>query len=152
MLIAVMSLMCAEMEELAKYGTLLPPNMMGLTDDQVHDLKLVDEWGETCLPSGGWTFNRDPMGRRNGRQPNEKMRDVIAKTVAEAKSIVSKKQVQAEVSLTQRMVQSALDILQGAVMIVYPMGLPPHETIRQELDNTEDLSGTQASLEVSHSP
>ena len=40
-------------------------------------------------------------------------------------------------------VQQALDILRGAVMIVYPMGLPPHEPVRDELENMEDLSGTQ---------
>jgi len=40
-------------------------------------------------------------------------------------------------------VQEALQILRGAVMIVYPMGLPPHDPIRLEFDNTEDLSGTQ---------
>ena len=28
-------------------------------------------------------------------------------------------------------------------MIVYPMGLPPHDPIKQEFDDTEDLSGTQ---------
>lgn len=33
-------------------------------------------------------------------------------------------------------------------MIVYPMGLPPHDVIRKEFENTEDLTGTQASLEV----
>jgi len=38
--------------------------------------------------------------------------------------------------------------MRGAVMIVYPMGLPPHDPIKQELENTEDLSGTQASLQV----
>lgn len=47
------------------------------------------------------------------------------------------------------MVQEALDILRGTIMIVYPMNLPPHDTIRQELENTEDLTGTQASLDVS---
>jgi len=34
------------------------------------------------------------------------------------------------------------------VTIVYPMGLPPHDVIRKEFENTEDLTGTQASLEV----
>ncbi|KAK3096571.1 hypothetical protein FSP39_001395 [Pinctada imbricata] len=33
-------------------------------------------------------------------------------------------------------------------MIVYPMNLPPHDPIRMEIENTEDLAGTQASLEV----
>jgi len=36
-----------------------------------------------------------------------------------------------------------LDILRGAVMIVYPMGLPPHDPIKEEFENTEDLTGTQ---------
>lgn len=56
--------------------------------------------------------------------------------------------VQQEKLVTQKTVQEALDILRGAVTIVYPMGLPPHDIIRQEFENTEDLSGTQASLEV----
>lgn len=33
-------------------------------------------------------------------------------------------------------------------MIVYPMKLPPHDPIRMEFENIEDLSGTQASLDV----
>ncbi|CAG5093805.1 Similar to cfap298: Cilia- and flagella-associated protein 298 (Danio rerio) [Cotesia congregata] len=92
-----------EMEELAKHGTMLPSNMMGLTDEQVIELKLKDEWADKCSPMGGWTFNKDVM---------------------------------------------ALDLLRGASMIVYPMGLPPHDVIRKEFENTEDLTGTQASLEV----
>ncbi|XP_054272331.1 cilia- and flagella-associated protein 298 [Macrosteles quadrilineatus] len=142
------SRICSELEELSKHGTMLPPDMMGLTDEQIEELKLKDEWGEKCLPSGGWTFNKDPMGRRNGRQPNERMQEVIAKSINEAKSLVSKKQVDAGVCVTQKMVQEALDMLRGTMMIVYPMNLPPHEVIRQEFENTEDLSGMQASLEV----
>jgi len=80
----------AEMEELAKHGTLLPPNIMGLTDEQVEELKLVDEWGEKCIPSGGWSFNKDPIGRRNGKQPNEHMQDVITRTTEEAKAMICK--------------------------------------------------------------
>lgn len=41
------------------------------------------------------------------------------------------------------MVKDALDQLRGAVMIVYPMGLPPYDPIRMEFENKEDLSGTQ---------
>lgn len=50
--------------------------------------------------------------------------------------------------VTRKMVQEALDMLRGAVTIVYPMGLPPHDVIREEFENAEDLTGTQASLEV----
>lgn len=63
-------------------------------------------------------------------------------------SVVLQKLVQQEKLVTQKIVQDALDILRGAVTIVYPMGLPPHDIVRQEFENTEDLSGTQASLEV----
>lgn len=52
-------------------------------------------------------------------------------------------QVDANFPLTSEVVQDALDQMRGAVMIVYPMGLPPHDPIKQELENTEDLSGTQ---------
>ncbi|XP_043257780.1 cilia- and flagella-associated protein 298 isoform X3 [Colletes gigas] len=142
------SRICYEIEELAKHGTMLPQNMMGLTDEQVEELKLKDEWGEKCVPMGGWTFNKDVIGRRNGRQPNAKMREVLDRTIGEARAMVSKKLVQQDKLVTQKLVQEALDILRGAVTIVYPMGLPPHDVIRQEFENTEDLSGTQASLEV----
>jgi len=79
-----------EVEELAKHGTFFPPNILGLTDEQVEELKLVDEWGEICIPSGGFTMNKDPVGRRNGKQPTEKMQEVLNRTVGEAKELISK--------------------------------------------------------------
>ncbi|EFN80534.1 Uncharacterized protein C21orf59 [Harpegnathos saltator] len=142
------SRICYEIEELAKHGPMLPPDIMGLTDEQVQELKLKDEWADRCVPMGGWTFNKDQIGRRNGRQPNEKMQEVLKRTIEDARAMTSKKLVQQEKLVTQKTVQEALDILRGAVTIVYPMGLPPHDVIRQEFENTEDLSGTQASLEV----
>lgn len=56
---------------------------------------------------------------------------------------IMQKQVQANVCVTVEMIKEALDQLRGAVMIVYPMGLPPHDPIRMELEDKEDLSGTQ---------
>lgn len=55
------------MEELAEHGVFLPPNMQGLTDEQIEELKLKDEWGEKCVPSGGSVFTKDDIGRRNGQ-------------------------------------------------------------------------------------
>lgn len=52
-------------------------------------------------------------------------------------------QADKNIPLTSEIVKEALDQMRGAVMIVYPMGLPPHDLIKQELENTEDLSGTQ---------
>ncbi|XP_068456869.1 cilia- and flagella-associated protein 298 [Clinocottus analis] len=139
---------CAEIPELADHGITLPPNMQGLTVEQIVELKLQDEWEDKCVPSGGPVFRKDKMGKRNGRAPNDKMKEVLMRTVDEAKALISKKQVQANVCFTMEMVKEALDPLRGAVMIVYPMGLPPHDPIRMEFEDQEDLSGTQASLQV----
>lgn len=139
---------CAEMEELAGHGITLPPNMQGLTEEQVEELKLKDEWADKCVPQGGVRENKDPIGRRNGQAPTEKMAEMMKKTTKEAKDMISKKKAEANVCVTQATVKEALDILRGAVMIVYPMNLPPHENVRLELENQEDLTGTQASTEV----
>lgn len=50
----------------------------------------MDEWGEICLPSGGFTLEKDPIGRRNGKKPNPNMVKVLLKTVSEAKDAISK--------------------------------------------------------------
>ncbi|XP_055609987.1 cilia- and flagella-associated protein 298-like isoform X2 [Uranotaenia lowii] len=142
------SRICSEIEQLAEHGTMLPPDMLGLTDEQVEELHLTDEWGEKCIPSGGWTNNPDPVGRRNGRQPQEKMQDILQNAVSDAKVLISRKLVDQGQPMTQKNVEEAVDLLRGAVMIVYPMQLPPHDPIRMEFTNTEDLTGTQASLEV----
>ena len=55
------------MEDLAKHGVTLPPNMQGLTEEQISDLRLKDEWEDKCIPSGGYIETNDPIGRRNGR-------------------------------------------------------------------------------------
>nr|XP_057942478.1 cilia- and flagella-associated protein 298 [Doryrhamphus excisus] len=139
---------CSELTELAEHGITLPPNMQGLTDEQIVELKLKDEWEEKCVPSGGAVFKKDDIGRRNGHAPNDKMKEVLLKTVDEVKALISKKQAEANVCVTMAMVKEGLDQLRGATMIVYPMGLPPHDPIRMEFEDREDLSGTQASLQV----
>ncbi|KAK3770351.1 hypothetical protein RRG08_031768 [Elysia crispata] len=131
---------CGEMEELAKHGLRLPPNMQGLTDEQIEDLKLKDEWGEKCQPSGGVQFKKDEIGCRNGQAPTPKMTEVLTKIIKEAKDMISKIKVTADELVTQKTVKEAIDILRGAVTIVYPMGLPPHEPIKAEFENNEYLS------------
>lgn len=121
---------------------------MGLTEEQVEELKLNDDWGDKCIPSGGFTLNKDPVGRRNGKQPKKELQNVLNNAVKEAKEMISKNLVNLGQCLTMKNVQEALNILKGAVTIVYPMKLPPHDIIRQEFENIEDLSGTQASLEI----
>ena len=56
----------ADIEQLADHGISLPPNMQGLAEEQIEDLKLKDEWAEKCMPSGGHVLRKDDCGRRNG--------------------------------------------------------------------------------------
>lgn len=56
-----------ELEELAKHGITLPPNMQGLTEEQISDLKLHDTWSDKCTPSGGYNECKDTMSKRNGQ-------------------------------------------------------------------------------------
>ncbi len=41
--------------------------MQGLTEEQIEELKLKDEWADKCEPSGGHVEKKDDIGRRNGR-------------------------------------------------------------------------------------
>lgn len=41
--------------------------MQGLTDEQIEELKLKDEYSDKCIPSGGYIEKKDELGRRNGR-------------------------------------------------------------------------------------
>jgi len=76
------------------------------------------------------------------------MAKVLALAVETVREKVSKKLVDSGVPLTLKMVHESLDYLRGAVMIVYPMNLPPYDPIRMEFEGKEDLSGTQDSLQV----
>lgn len=41
--------------------------MQGLTEDQIQDLRLRDEWEDKSSPSGGYVETKDPLTKRNGR-------------------------------------------------------------------------------------
>ncbi|XP_059476725.1 cilia- and flagella-associated protein 298-like isoform X3 [Neocloeon triangulifer] len=149
--------LCYDIEDLAKYGPVMPLDMQGLAPGQAEELKLVDDWADKCEVNGGWSSNPDPMGRRNGRQPNEDMQKVLLKSVEEAKQSISKDQVGANIALTTATISEALHQLRGATMVVYPMELPPHDPcfLTQEecnsvigilVDDREFIDGTEAML------
>ncbi|KAK8379634.1 hypothetical protein O3P69_019537 [Scylla paramamosain] len=135
---------CADIEQLAEYGPSLPPEMQGLADEQIEELNLKDDWAEKSVASGGEVENRDPTGRRCGRQPTEKIRKVLLDAVREAKGLVSKELAKAGTPMTLRHPQDALALLGGAVTMAYPAGLPPHDPVREERESRERLEGTQA--------
>ena len=70
-----------EIELLADHGALLPPQMQGLTDDQINELHLVDEWADKCVPSGGSVECNDPVGRRSGKGLLQNLKCVFSQFV-----------------------------------------------------------------------
>ena len=63
---------------------------------------------------------------------------MLDRTVAEVKCRMDAEQnVKAGVALTFKVVRECLDILKGAVSIVYPMGLPEYDPVRMELENRD---------------
>lgn len=46
------------MEMLIEHGPSLPPTMHGLSEDQIEDLHLTDDWADTCIASGGFQENK----------------------------------------------------------------------------------------------
>lgn len=58
-----------EFEGLAEHGVSMPQNMQGLTDEQIEELHLEDEWAEQCTPAGSEParLQKVPMSRRCGR-------------------------------------------------------------------------------------
>lgn len=135
--------LCAQIQMLADHGISKPSEAIGLTDEQVVEMKIQDLWTPKCYPSGGSVFNRDDIGIRTGNAPKPELAQVLRKTVDEAKEAISKKRCQARKPMTMDDINAEFDKLKGAVMIVYPMGLPPYDEVSHILNGTENLAGRQ---------
>lgn len=122
--------------------------MIGLTDDQIAELRLKAET-DKYYPSGGSEYLKDDLTRRTGEAPRDNMQRVLFKTVEEARAAIHRDLGKQNIKVDEGVLRDTLDKLRGAVMIVYPMGLPPYDDVQIILDDAEDLSGTQASKEVS---
>ena len=132
-----------EVKDLAKHGVMIKPELQGLNADQIKELKLVDEYEAQCVPSGGFAYEADPVQRRNGRAPIKDLKKVLNDTAEETKKKIHRDLVKSNVEVTMKDIKECLDLIGGAVKIVWPMGLPFFDPVKLELDNCEDLTGTQ---------
>lgn len=60
----------------------------------------------------------------------------------EASSACHKSQVEQRIPLTIAALEEKIDLVRGAVMICYPMGLPDYDFVRIALEDREELGGT----------
>lgn len=135
---------CDQIQCLAQHGIQVHPQRQGLLEEQIQELKLEPDANlETFQPDGGYQDCPDPLQQRTGRAPKEEMQEILKATIDKVKANMKK-----EEPMKWERVQEALDMLKGAVRVVYPQGLPDYDPVQMELDNKEDLSGTQAGKEV----
>ena len=76
---------------------------------------------------------------KNHIAPTEKMALLLTKVTAEATCGISEQCIAAEIYLTPLKITELLETLKDTLAIVYPMGLPPYDPIRQELENCEEV-------------
>jgi len=138
-------------EQLALYGPMKTPEQQGL-DDATPLLEDYDvSKGEVvphAPPQHGANYCQDPSERRTGDCPSEQLAAVIQKTVDDAKTLTAEKTTVAlKRPTTAAALEEAISNIRGAVMIVYPMGLPDYDHVRQILEEREVLEGAEG-LEV----
>ncbi|KAJ1623727.1 hypothetical protein T492DRAFT_912376 [Pavlovales sp. CCMP2436] len=139
----------AAAEGLARHGPMKPPEQQGL-DDETPMLEDVTDEGDIKkrVPEHGPHYCQDPTERRTGNAPPSDMGAIISRTVEDAARLVSKDQIAMKQLTSRKALLDSIDAIKGATMIVYPMGLPPFDTVRQILDEKEELGGSAAGLEV----
>ncbi|KAJ8930783.1 hypothetical protein NQ314_016378 [Rhamnusium bicolor] len=63
---------CSEMEELSKHGTLYPPEILGLTEEQVEELKLTDPWGEKMHSKWRFCLRKRPHWKKKWKEATQR--------------------------------------------------------------------------------
>ncbi|KAJ7530070.1 hypothetical protein O6H91_15G077700 [Diphasiastrum complanatum] len=123
-----------ECEQLAQYGPCKPRS--GDLDEGEDS---EDEDGATPTSSAkdrGPFYKRDPSHRRTGEACDPAVAEILTKTIDETNVCVSKDKVLYKAPLTSRMLKEHIQNIKGAIMMCYPMGLPSHDSVQQELKGT----------------
>ena len=134
-------------QQLSMHGPMKLPEQQGLDDST----PLLEDYDTTTgnladrqAPQHGSNYRQDPTEKRTGDAPSDELAAVIQRTVEDALSLTSEKQVQRKVATTAEALEEAVNNIRGAVMIVYPMGLPDYDHVRMILEERELLEGAAA--------
>ena len=122
--------------DLANHGIAKAPKVRGLLEEQVQELKLVDEEVERCQPVGGYIDCPDPVEFRVGYAPTAAFKELLANVAKDAETLMKNEK---EYFSKSKFAQAMKD-MKTAVDKVYPMGLPEYDPVRMELENREDLT------------
>jgi len=91
----------------------------------------------------------DPSGLRVGAPPSQQLAETLDRVADAAERLVSSAlSLQARAGIDEAKVGEALQECRGAVMMAFPMGLPEWDSVREALDDAEELAGTQHAKDV----
>lgn len=82
-------------------------------------------------PQHGANYRQDPSERRTGDAPSDELAQVIVRTVTDALALTDDSNVARKKASAAAPMEEAINNIRGAVMIVYPMGLPDYDHVRQ---------------------
>ncbi|KAL3680340.1 hypothetical protein R1sor_023296 [Riccia sorocarpa] len=117
-------------ELLASYGPAKDP---AIEDDDSDDEVEKPQCSSSVKPRGPF-YTRDPSGKRTGEACDPEIAEKLTQALAEMEARASKTQVEDKISLTVSRLKESIDLVRGAVMICYPMGLPQYDPVQQELN------------------
>ncbi|KAL1515794.1 hypothetical protein AB1Y20_002410 [Prymnesium parvum] len=139
----------AAVEQLALYGPMKLPEQQGLDDETplLEDYDVTTGTTQKRTVQHGANYRQDPTEKRTGGAPSDELASVLNRTAEDAKALVSQRMVEMKKPITSKVLEDALNNIRGAVMIVYPMGLPDYDDVRRILEEREELDGASA-LEV----
>ena len=128
--------------DLAKHGPMKEEKDRGLSEEQLSALgterkaEREEEEEETEAKAGA-----DPLGVRVGQPPSPQLQQTLNKVCDDAEAAISSAHAKQRRPLPLALIASCIDNIRGAVLMAYPMNLPPYDTVRQIIDGSEELSG-----------
>jgi hypothetical protein len=131
-----------EGDELASHGPCRPPDKQGLDED------IQAEADGVATQERGSTYVKDPNGKRDGNAPISQVQTMLRKALDDAACAASKKQVAQKIVTTKKALLDAIDIIRGAVMISYPMGIPKWDPVRLDIESDETPGNTPSNVDV----
>mmetsp|Transcript_3179 Transcript_3179/g.8460 ORF Transcript_3179/g.8460 Transcript_3179/m.8460 type:complete len:296 (-) Transcript_3179:40-927(-) len=132
----------SEGDDLASHGPCKPLDKQGLDEDIQAEADGIE------LPPRGPTYCKDPIGKRTGDAPVTPAQATLRKALDDAAAAASKKQVEAKHPLTKKELMEHIDLIRGAVMIAYPMGLPEYDPVRIDIEEDEAPSETPIGIDI----
>nr|ACO15267.1 C21orf59 [Caligus clemensi] len=127
-----------EIEDLIEHGVAWPSERQGLLQEQADELHLSpnSELSSTYPQRDDIPFSHspDPRLKRSGLP----LGDAESRRILRESALAAKKLTESE-PLTWGHIKEGLQIIGGALKIVYTHGIPSFDPVQMELDNNEDL-------------